>query len=204
MQYYEFDGLPAVVLDNFFNDAAITEMWNELDSFIGNNLFQSPEFTGSAKTNDGQLLKKNQALQLDQYYGPNRNNSPILKRTQKLFNPDFMDEVLESHIFWRYLKHSNSDGTLVSYYENSDYYKPHFDYATITALMWFFKEPKHFKGGDLILEGKETIECKPNRVLLFPSILSHEVTPISMPEEHTNSNLGRFTISKFISIGATQ
>lgn len=202
MQYYEFNGLPVVVLDNFFNEAALKEMWLELDYFIGNKMFQPPEFTGSAKTFDGNLLKRNQALQLDNYYQQNRNNSAILKRTQKLFNPDFMDEVLDTHIFWRYLKHSNSDGTLVSYYENSDYYKPHFDYATITALVWLFKEPKHFEGGDLILESTQKIEVKSNRVILFPSILSHEVTPISMPEEKTNSNLGRFTISKFISIGA--
>jgi Rps23 Pro-64 3,4-dihydroxylase Tpa1-like proline 4-hydroxylase len=68
-----------------------------------------------------------------------------------------------------------------------------------TMLIWFFKEPKKFKGGDLILNDFETaFECKHNRMLLFPSHYEHSVAPISLAEEYKHKGMGRYTITNFI------
>ena len=56
--------------------------------------------------------------------------------------------------------HTNSDSTMISYYDTGKYYKPHIDSTHFTCLIWLFKEPKQFKGGDLkLIPAKETIEC---------------------------------------------
>ena len=93
----------------------------------------------------------------------------------------------------------NKDFTLISYYENNDYYKAHADTSDITALTWLFKEPKRFTGGDLIFpDTEERIECKNNKIILFPGCIRHQVTEINMEKQHQNQKLGRWCITQFL------
>ena len=39
-------------------------------------------------------------------------------------------------------RETNSDTSFVSYYEEGDSFKPHFDVFQFTALIWLYKEPK--------------------------------------------------------------
>ena len=67
----------------------------------------------------------------------------------------------------------NHDDTLISYYEDSEYYKPHEDIFNFAKLTWFFKEPKKFEGGDLVFtEFGEIVKCENNKCIVFPSALS--------------------------------
>ena len=68
-------------------------------------------------------------------------------------------------------------------------------------LVWFYKEPKKFEGGDLEFPDYETadgipkVEVRNNRILIFPSIIRHAVTTISMKEEDMGKKLGRFCMT---------
>ena len=39
------------------------------------------------------------------------------------------------------------DTSIISYYEDNDYYEPHHDKFMWTSLTWFYREPKKFTGG---------------------------------------------------------
>jgi Rps23 Pro-64 3,4-dihydroxylase Tpa1-like proline 4-hydroxylase len=99
----------------------------------------------------------------------------------------------------KYIHHTNYDATLISYYEEKDYYKAHTDSSILTYLYWCHKEPKKFEGGDLTLpELDADITYKNNRLVVFPSWRLHEVTPIKMIEEvHPYSGYGRYCITNF-------
>ena len=88
--------------------------------------------------------------------------------------------------------------TMISYYDNSQEYKPHFDTVQFTSIIWFYKEPKKFVGGDFIFtQPNQTIECKHNRMIFFPSYYMHSVTPVSIAPENRDKGLGRFAITNF-------
>lgn len=201
--YHEVSKLPIAVIDNIYQSSEVNKIWQEL-CFLNNdpNKFYNPENTGSAYTEDEDgnrnLLKQNKAVSLDWTFR-DRGISNILTINRKLFTPEVTDELVKYSILFRYWCFANSDGSLVSYYENSDYYLPHHDNATMTALTWFYEKPKKFLGGDVIFEDQLKIECKFNRCVIFPSILNHEVEKISMQDIDLNQNLGRYTISQFIS-----
>lgn len=199
--YYEINKLPIIVIDKLYTADESERIWQEL-CFLNNHpsKLKNPEDTGSAwVTEDDQkkFLKKNKAISLDMTYR-DRGMSSILAENRKIFNRELTDQLIKYHDFFRYMQHINSDATLVSYYENSDFYLPHHDDATITAITWFYKNPKMFTGGDIIFENEVNIECISNRCVIFPSLFLHEVTKINM-EPNLEKNCGRFTISQFLS-----
>ena len=74
---------------------------------------------------------------------------------------------------------TDNDCSVISYYDNGDKYDEHFDAFMHTAIIWFYKEPKKFEGGDFRLpELNETIECLHNRMIIFPSCYLHSVSPL--------------------------
>lgn len=200
--YYEIKKLPIVVIDQFYSNDACERIWHEL-CFLNNNLekLRGPEQTGSAWKKDGDdkiYLKQNAGIFLDDIYN-NHKVSDILVETGKIFSPEIVKELVDRHIFFKYVKESNADKTLLSYYESSDQYLSHSDLATVTCVSWFFKKPKSFQGGELIIEDEITIECFHNRIVIFPSILSHAVTSVKIDDSVASQNYGRYAISKFIS-----
>ena len=57
-----------------------------------------------------------------------------------------------------------------------------------------------FSGGDLYFkENNTTVECKHNRMLLFPGYYYHKVNKVSMQNKYLNDMNGRFSITHFIS-----
>ena len=200
--YHEIKKLPVIVIDQFYSNDACERIWQEL-CFLnnGSEKLHPPEVTGGAwKESAGTkvYLKENKGLFLDEVY-KNHKISDILVETGKIFSPEIVKELIDRHIFFKYVKDSTADKTLMSYYENSDHYLPHGDVATVTFVSWFFKKPKAFEGGDLVIEEELNIECFNNRIVIFPSILSHGVTPVTISEDFSNKNCGRYAISKFIS-----
>jgi Rps23 Pro-64 3,4-dihydroxylase Tpa1-like proline 4-hydroxylase len=198
MEFYSVDGLPIVVIDDFYSELECDFIWKEL-CFLNTptKKLLCPEKTGTATAGDGKILKKNSGIFLDQLY-LDRSFSNILNLNQKIFSLE--KTLTEKNVFFRYLKESNQDATLVQYYENSDYYKSHFDKSIITAISWFYQKPKSFVGGDLIIDNDLKIECKYNRLILFPSIVEHEVEEIKIGQNLLDQNFGRYSISHFISI----
>jgi hypothetical protein len=195
---YTINSLPVVVIDNYYSDRAAEEIWKELEFYSTGNKFLDPTKTGTATNKDKEPLKQNGGLFLDEVYA-DRQVSNILRENRKLWEPELIDKLTKIHTFFRYLSQCNRDTTLVSYYENSDYYLPHVDTATVTIVSWFYKKPKKFSGGSLTIEKELTIDCEYNRTVIFPSILYHAVDTVLIDEDYRNKNFGRYTITQLIS-----
>jgi Rps23 Pro-64 3,4-dihydroxylase Tpa1-like proline 4-hydroxylase len=191
-----------LVIDDFYTDEEQMHIWKELDFLTYDRKLMPPEETGTAHDQTtGEALKKNSALFLDGMYA-RRELSNILNLNRKLFSQEIIDEFNGMDNCFKYIHHTNYDATLISYYEEKDYYKAHTDSSILTYLYWCHKEPKKFEGGDLILpEIDEGITYKNNRLVIFPSWRLHEVTPIKMIEEvEPYSGYGRYCITNFVYI----
>ena len=87
----------------------------------------------------------------------------------------------------------------MSYYEHGEEYKSHYDEFSLTALWWTCKKPKRFDGGNFIFSDyDETVEFKDNRMVIFPSIIMHKVTKVTMQEQYLNQKYGRICLSQFL------
>ena len=189
----------AVVIDNWYNPLEYQHAFEEC-KFISNYSY-SPEDSGTALDDSGIILKQNSARFISSFFS-NFFDSHIAQYSQKLYHESLVHELLKIDPLYEYLGMINAGDSLVSYYEDSDYYKAHRDVAIITQLTWLYEEPKAFKGGNLILKDinnniVKEIECIPNRSIIFPSYMLHEVTNISMEKDNIGKKKGRFTISTF-------
>ena len=195
-------GLPVVVIDDYYDDQAVEKIWREIEFYSSQNCLKTAEHTGSATSisSDGSIsfLEKNKGIYLDEIYR-DRKVSSILTENRKTFSQLITQQLVDIHAIFRYLQNVDKDCTLLSYYENSDYYKPHTDNSVITIVSWFYKEPKNFQGGVLQIENQLEIQCLFNRTVIFPSMLQHAVTPVTIADEHLGKNFGRYTLTQLVS-----
>ena len=119
---------------------------------------------------------------------------------RKIF--DKFDEIKSSHPSWFFNNFTcNFDTTQISYYEKNDYYGAHTDASILTALTWFYKEPKKFQGGDIFFTDYDLQHSiQNNSTLIFPSCIKHSVSTIEMGDENLNKRLGRFCMAQFFQI----
>lgn len=192
---------PHLIIDEIYNDEEISLIWQELDFLCHPEKWRSPEDTGTAVHND-KPLKNNFGIFLDGKDGiySDRKISNILTLNRKILDKGILDVYANLSFGYQSAFMTSEDTTLISYYEDSHYYKKHNDNAVFTALTWFYKEPKAFFGGDLIFSDfdKYSVELKNNRAVLFPSFLFHEVEEICMPEH--KSGYGRYCMAQFFII----
>ena len=184
---------------NLFTEEETTSMFNEMLHHEQKKIFLAEDETGGATDVDNPhlILKKNKGYFWDELYR-NRNCSDILKINPKLFDDVFNSDEIQKNSWYFRNMFINMDKTLISYYENSDYYNPHSDKSMFTALTWFYKEPKSFTGGDLVFsEYNIAIPCQKNYTIIFPSQIQHSVTPVEMDKELLGKGYGRFTMSQF-------
>ena len=184
-------------LEDVYTSDELSLIWQELEFLNSNNKLFCPNATGTAIDGSGSILKKNTGLILDQLYtGDYRKFSNILSVNRKIFD---INILLNKDSWFFSNAQLNFDTTLISYYENSDYYKPHHDNCRITACTWFFKEPKKFRGGDLyFVDYNVKVEVKNNTTVIFPSSIRHAVDEVELPQEHVNKGFGRYCMSQFM------
>ena len=109
---------------------------------------------------------------------------------------DFNNLVLSCSEQFTNFVTTNTNTNFVSYYENNDEYDYHFDTSMFSMLIWLYKTPKKFKGGEFSFKKENRkIELKNNRMILFPSYLEHKVTKLNM--KNSGDNNGRYTITHF-------
>lgn len=194
-------GFPYIEIENIYNDEELSLIWEELNFLCYSNKLKDPKDTGSALqySEKGKkiILKKNKAILLEEIY-KNREISNLLTVNRKIFT--HLIKIFQNSNSWFYKNfESNEDFTLISYYENGDYYKPHKDKCLVTMLTWFFKEPKQFEGGDLIFpDYDKRVEIKNNYTVIFPGMIRHSVEEILMSENNLNKKMGRFCMSQFL------
>ena len=196
---------PYLIVDNWYNPEELESVWKELDFYQScprHKISRTEENNAPvAREIDGTPKSKAFRFHLWDLYltQEGRNFSNILRNMYKQRSPEFYKIVEDAFpIHHHSYKGTNTDGTMISYYEDGDYYKPHIDSMMFTCLIWVYREPKQFKGGDLRLpQAEKTIKVKSNRMLLFPSYFSHQVIPVKFDKEPTQSGLGRYCITHF-------
>ena len=199
---YFAEPVPHIIVDDFYTEKELKEIWQELDFLTYSRKLMTPEATGAAYAMDAggnKIYKKNNlGLFIDGLYA-NRDLSNILFHTRKIFDKDFLEKCQQQNFLFKYLMQANADFTLLSYYEDGAMYESHHDKAVITVLSWLYKEPKSFEGGDLTFtDHNYTIPIKNNRVFIFPSVAEHSVAPVKMYEGVPKmAGFGRYVITNF-------
>jgi hypothetical protein len=195
------DPFPHLIVDDLYDEDELKLVWQELEFLNHLDKWKKPEETGAAVISED-ILKNSLGLFLD---GDNpiyshRNISNILKVNRKILSEDVLGTYSKLSFGYQSALISNHDTTLINYYEDSHYYKRHYDRSIVTSLTWFYKEPKSFFGGDLIFSDfdRYTVTVKNNRAILFPSFIFHEVEEICMPEN--KPGYGRYCMSQFFMI----
>ena len=183
-----------IIIDETYTEEELKLIFLELDFWSLSNNLMGPEHTGTARWDDGTIKKKNKGVFLDEAYA-NRNFSNILKFNRKIYEI----KTQQPSVVLNFLKESNYDVTLLSYYENEEHYKSHKDSSLLTAVTYLYKQPKAFEGGDLVLTDYG-IAFEPwfNRTYIIPGVVEHEVTEVTMKQEDCGKGLGRYCISNFI------
>jgi len=187
--------LEYILVENFYDQKELNLIWKEIE-FLKPKLLP-PDKTNSAMRGDGTSKKNNEGIFLDDVYA-NRDVSDILQLNRKLWANEILNYAENISPWWRLLRISNHDNTLLNYYENSGYYEPHTDKAVISAVTVLYKEPCNFTGGELVFpEYNVTINCKSNTLVIFPSVVEHGVKPVKLVKDNIE-NSGRFSIAQFV------
>ena len=187
---------PYILIDDFYNQSELNGIWEELDYLCNPKRMGRSSIERGAATIEGQSIKNTWDLFLDDLF-TSRDSSNILEINRKLTD----QEMFKNHPHWlfNHIDALNGDNTQILYYENNDEYKPHRDLARLTAITWFYREPKKFTGGNLRFPRFDMeIECKHNRVIVFPSSVHHGVDKVCMEEKDMGKKLGRFAMSQFL------
>ena len=187
----------AMVVDEWYDEEEYLNTLEECKFLINYGL--DPSQTGAAVDENNNILKNNKALFIREFF-QNINDSIIFKCRDKLYST--IDFLISVDPIYSYLRDTDCESLLVSYYEDSSYYKPHHDKSVFTTLTWLYDKPRAFGGGNLILRDKndnivEEIECVANRAVIFPSFITHEVTNVVMDKEEMGKKKGRFTVTQF-------
>ena len=190
---------PYLMIDDFYSKKEQKLIWKEL-IFHKNNFKedQRPAGQGVGRDENGKSVSNSTRIYLDDIYGDKRQDSNILNFYKKIISPEVKEAYRHTTPSWRLFEITNHDRSQVSYYENEGDYKEHFDKYMHTCLIWFYKEPKRFTGGDLTFtQSKQTVECKHNRMILFPSYYLHAVDEVSMEYKYRGKGLGRYCLTHF-------
>lgn len=203
---------------DFYTDDELATIWQELKWLNTQSVLTSnPEETSGAYEdklfvmNDAKgatqkrYLKLNYGKFLDDLYGGDRGKSPILTFNQKVLReePEYKRLMTSAeNPFSQYLFHINYYATLLNYYEQNHYYAPHIDSSCLTAISYFWKEPKLFDGGDLSFSDypDHRLDLRNNSLIVFPSFQRHDVSAVNLKDGVVPGELnGRFAISQFLS-----
>jgi len=200
--------IPFIVKEDFLDEGEFSQVVEETETLLDS--FIEVEFSRPA-TKDGVILKHSSGMMYDDYYN---GLSKELSSTVKIFHKKIFDNFLYSEFeqIGTLCHNLNWTSMMISYYENDDYYKPHFDASFITGLYWFDIRPQRkFAGGELYLyngtkfmQPDAAIPFQPvnNRFVAFPSCYLHEVNPIVLSERFKGQGYGRFCITMFCGHGS--
>jgi len=191
---------PFIVFDNWYTPNEENAVWKELDflSTLPKENIERAETTVVARDPKGNSLSNSYRFYIEGFY-QKRNLSPIINCMYKQKLPRFHKILYDNaQPYARSFCSSNSDSTMLSYYEESDHYKPHHDTFLWTCLIWMVREPRLFDGGNFTLnEPGVEIKLKSNRMVIFPSCYLHSVDPIKFHTQPKEVGYGRYCITHF-------
>ena len=188
--------LKPVVIDNWYTKKELKRVYKELDFYTTKEKLITQH--GNVAVKDGRDQADCYRVPLDSYYSQSgRKLSDIISLMEKMRQTTFHDYITKTCGIYNGFKNTSIDSSMIAYYEDTQYYEPHTDTCKYSILIWINKEPKKFTGGDLILPDLKTkIECKNNRLVLFPGMMFHEVTEVKMKGKYKLGD-GRYCIVHF-------
>ena len=192
---YHDTPFPHVIIDNFYNQEELELIWQELDFYTHpNKLVPAKDYGGIVGSTNAL------ALQLDGLYSGQREGSNILTVNRKLFDKEILKTISDTGGSFTIFDKSNDDITKVRYYHNGEYYNPHTDYTmNFLAFSYFFREPKKFKGGNLIFpKYNYEYECNNNSIIIMPGWVEHGVSEVNIEDSDYYDGWGRYAITSFI------
>ena len=200
---YIEDGIDAVVIDNFYTQEQLKEIMIEL-KWLTKSSIMKDESQLKAAERDGEILTSKNGVFLEDVFKDWHHSALITHGMKQTGIPEFKNKLLGFNTMFKSLFDCNSRCHLVSYYENSNYYKPHKDAFFYTILNYFFIEPKQFDGGELVVyscnSNKEaTIEPKHNRTVVIQSSTMHQANEIKSKIDQKFSGYGRYCNAMFLS-----
>jgi len=175
---------PHVLMKDFYTEGdmiAVMEEKRKVDPHL-----LPPGMTGSAvHEKTGRPMKFNSGLFLSDAMP----NSEIVSLARRHIFQELVDQI--DCKWWVDLwRQNNRQSWMLSRYMNGQYYNAHIDKSLFTMLIWFYKEPKQFTGGDLIFtDFQYTIPCINNTGVIFFGPTRHEVPPVRGD--------GRYTLTLF-------
>lgn len=175
------EGYYFLKINNLLKPNQLEEIWEEIN-FLSYRLKLSSN-TNTAKNSKGELLSNKVGIFLEEIY-QQKKFSNFFKYYKNWINEETQTNLIKSSLSWRNLFSCFQDSTLLSYYEDGKYYSEHYDYSRFTQLFWTFKQPKKFRGGQLVFtEFNYEIEMENNTMVLFPSWFFHKVNPVILEEK---------------------
>jgi hypothetical protein len=191
--------IPYVYIENLYTERELGLIYNELDFYQeSSDVFfdRNSSETMSATDDRGKNQKKNGGFFLHTLWQSAK--SPIGRFTSSIFGPKVFHH--ESNYFFNQFA-PQMTGFLVSYYESKDYYKPHRDLDVATLVIWVWKEPKKFSGGEFSFTDFPDVkyETANNCAVLFPGQYRHQVNPVQMDDDIGDEiGLGRYSFTLFL------
>jgi len=199
---------PHIIINDTYSEKELKEIFREIANLKGR--LKGPVETGSATDANNLPKKRGLGLWLDGDSGEythfqDRALSPILTYNRKIFNDDIRRSIEKLDYFFKaYYFQTRKDCTLLQIYGDGDYYEKHTDGCVFSAITILYKLPKKYEGGELVFQvfdrkNKEyKVDLLNNQTIIFPSMITHEVLPVSKKDDKFISN--RFTITTFINI----
>tara|TARA_R100000306_G_C4367409_1_gene138325 strand:+ start:1041 stop:1667 length:627 start_codon:yes stop_codon:yes gene_type:complete len=189
---------PFIYIDDWYTSGEEKLIWKELNFYMDRPtpLFHRAETNEEvARNKDGSSKSKAWRLYLDYLYNKREGSNILSLQPIKMQSKKIQEAINKAGPNFRLFDITNSDLMLINYYENADYYNPHPDNSLMTTICWFYRKPKAYTGGNITFtETDTTLECRHNRMVIFPSYYFHSVHPIKMKEK---TGWGRYAIQNF-------
>lgn len=168
------------IINNFFNTEELSGIFKEINAVENSAEFKDPHHA----------QVRAQSHSLDILYENRREDSTILQLITKIYKLK-LDTVQNPLL--NYIGISNADNTMLHAYANGDSYFEHHDNAVLSFVYTFRIKP--YTGGDLMFGNYKPV-LDHNSLIIFPSYVRHQVTPISSEQSGTV----RYTLNQRIFI----
>lgn len=181
--------LEYIIIDNLYSEKELNIIYDDLEKLI--TYAADPNSTGTATNENGKLLKKGKGVFVDDVYVSNRNDSKLLKIIRKIFDDKIIKAAEDFNAFFRHIRCSTSDRTLLNFYSSNEGYKSHNDLNPITVITML--QLGEFTGGNFIFtDYDEIINYQEGRVIIFPGCVNHEAQIVKCKKNNYRVSIAQF------------
>lgn len=174
-----------ISIEEYLNTHEYENVWEEVRFLSYDRKMTRPgeEDHSSAKNKEGKSLAQRRTVFLADVYKNNifSNYLHVHKNFLKQI-PKKLQDYLKDNILFQYFSYCEKSNTLLNYYHQDDSeYEAHQDRSMFTQIYWLSKDAKNYTGGELVLPqyNNHVIEAKDNKMILFPSVITHKVNKIT-------------------------